>query len=113
VGNIGEEDIRNPEGNAHYVKLMALAAERQAPCIPICSKLEAEIQDLPEEDGHQVARQIVTEDLAHALQKPLRSRSELGDTRGRAGRAGSLGGVVGGARISAASLLPTRRSSGR
>ncbi len=50
VGTIGEEDIRNPEGNGHYVKLMALAAERQAPCIPICSKLEAEIQDLPEED---------------------------------------------------------------
>jgi len=50
VGNIGEEDIRNPEGNPHYVRLMALAAERGAPCIPICSKLEAEIQDLPEED---------------------------------------------------------------
>jgi GTP-binding protein YchF len=50
VGNIGEEDIRNPEGNAHYRKLLVLSAERQAPCIPICSKLEAEIQDLPEED---------------------------------------------------------------
>lgn len=50
VGNIGEEDIRHPEGNPHYVKLKALAAEREAPCIPICSKLEAEIQDLPEED---------------------------------------------------------------
>ena len=50
VGNIGEEDIRNPEGNPHYRKLQALAAERHAPCIPICSKLEAEIQDLPEED---------------------------------------------------------------
>ena len=50
VGNIGEEDIRNPEGNAHYRKLQELAAARQAPCIPICSKLEAEIQDLPEED---------------------------------------------------------------
>jgi ribosome-binding ATPase len=50
VGNIGEEDIRNPEGNAHYRRLMDLAAERDAPCIPICSKLEAEIQDLPEED---------------------------------------------------------------
>jgi len=50
VGNIGEEDIRNPDGNAHYRKLMALATTREAPCIPICSKLEAEIQDLPEED---------------------------------------------------------------
>ena len=50
VGNIGEEDIRHPEGNAHYRQLQALAAQRQAPCIPICSKLEAEIQDLPAED---------------------------------------------------------------
>jgi ribosome-binding ATPase len=50
VGNIGEEDIRNPEGNVHYRKLLALAADREAPCVPICSKLEAEIQDLPEED---------------------------------------------------------------
>ncbi len=39
-----------PEGNPHYQRLLALAAEREAPCIPICSKLEAEIQDLPEED---------------------------------------------------------------
>ncbi len=50
VGNIGEEDIRNPEANAHYRSLQQLAAQRSAPCIPICSKLEAEIQDLPEED---------------------------------------------------------------
>ena len=50
VGNIGEEDIRDPEANPHYRSLQALAAARLAPCIPICSKLEAEIQDLPEED---------------------------------------------------------------
>ena len=51
VGNIGEEDIRNPEGNPHYVKLQALAAERDAPCIPICSKLEAEIHTAPQAAG--------------------------------------------------------------
>ncbi|HJV23563.1 MAG TPA: DUF933 domain-containing protein, partial [Holophagaceae bacterium] len=50
VGNIGEEDIRDPQANPHYRKLMDLAAARHAPCIPICSKLEAEIQDLPAED---------------------------------------------------------------
>jgi len=50
VGNIGEEDIRNPLANPHYLKLTELAAARHAPCIPICSKLEAEIQDLPAED---------------------------------------------------------------
>ncbi len=50
VGNIGEEDIRDPLANPHYRKLVDLAAARHAPCIPICSKLEAEIQDLPAED---------------------------------------------------------------
>ena len=50
VGNIGEGDIRNPQANPHYRKLQDLAAARHAPCLPICSKLEAEIQDLPAED---------------------------------------------------------------
>ncbi len=50
VGNIGEEDIREPLANRHYRALVDLAAARHAPCIPICSKLEAEIQDLPAED---------------------------------------------------------------
>jgi hypothetical protein len=50
VGNIGEEDIRDPKANPHYRQLVDLAAARHAPCIPICSKLEAEIQDLPAED---------------------------------------------------------------
>ena len=50
VGNIGEEDIRDPLANPHYRQLTGLAAARHAPCIPICSKLEAEIQDLPAED---------------------------------------------------------------
>ncbi len=50
VGNIGEGDIANPGANPHFVKLQALAAERGAPAIPICSKLEAEIQELPEEE---------------------------------------------------------------
>jgi GTP-binding protein YchF len=50
VGNIGEGDIANPDANAHFAKLKAIAAERGCPVIPICSKLEAEIQDLPAED---------------------------------------------------------------
>src|SRR5690242_9899133 len=50
VGNIGEGDISNPDANPHFQKLKALAAERPAPVLPLCSKLEVEIQDLPEED---------------------------------------------------------------
>ena len=50
VGNIGEADIQDPLANPNYRKLVDLATARHAPCIPICSKLEAEIQDLPPED---------------------------------------------------------------
>ncbi len=50
VGNIAEAEIPDPMRNPHYVKLVALAAARGYPVIPICSKLEAEIQDLPVED---------------------------------------------------------------
>jgi len=50
VGNIAEADIRNPEGNVHYATLTKIAAERNCPVIPICSKLEAEIQELPPEE---------------------------------------------------------------
>jgi GTP-binding protein YchF len=50
VGNIGENDIAKPESNPHYAKLIELAKARSCPVIPICSKLEAEIQELPAEE---------------------------------------------------------------
>ncbi|MEI8255043.1 MAG: redox-regulated ATPase YchF, partial [Deltaproteobacteria bacterium] len=50
VGNIAEGEIPDPMRNPHYAKLVSLAAARGYPVIPICSKLEAEIQDLPVED---------------------------------------------------------------
>jgi len=50
VGNIGEEDIADPAANPHFAHLLQAAAERDCPVIPICSKLEAEIQELPAEE---------------------------------------------------------------
>ena len=50
VGNIAEHEIVRPEGNPHFAALAKLGAERGCPVIPICSKLEAEIQELPVED---------------------------------------------------------------
>jgi len=50
VGNIAEQEIRRPAANPHFVALAKLGAERGWPVIPICSKLEAEIQELPAED---------------------------------------------------------------
>ncbi|HLO66701.1 MAG TPA: redox-regulated ATPase YchF [Holophaga sp.] len=46
VGNISEGDIPAPEANPHYAALVKAAAERDCPVLPICSKLEAEIQEL-------------------------------------------------------------------
>jgi GTP-binding protein YchF len=46
VGNISEQDIADPLKNPHFVRLQQLAEERQAPVIGLCSKLEAEIQEL-------------------------------------------------------------------
>ena len=50
VGNIGEADIPDPAANPHYAHLIKAAAERDCPVIPICSKLEAEIQELSPEE---------------------------------------------------------------
>ena len=50
VGNISEADISNPSTNPHFASLERVAAERGCPVVPICSKLEAEIQELSEEE---------------------------------------------------------------
>ncbi|WP_306601601.1 redox-regulated ATPase YchF [Geothrix sp. 21YS21S-2] len=50
VGNISEADIPDPGANPHYAALEAAAAQRGCPVIPICSKLEAEIQELSPEE---------------------------------------------------------------
>ncbi len=50
VGNIAEADIPNPSANPHFAALEAAGRERDCPVIPICSKLEAEIQELPEDE---------------------------------------------------------------
>ena len=50
VGNISETDIANPSANPHFAHLEQAGAERGCPVIPICSKLEAEIQELSEDE---------------------------------------------------------------
>ena len=50
VGNIGEADIPDPAANPHYAHLLQAAAERSCPVLAICSKLEAEIQELSPEE---------------------------------------------------------------
>jgi GTP-binding protein YchF len=50
VGNISEGDIPAPEANPHYAHLVQAAAERGCPVLPICSRLEADIQELAPEE---------------------------------------------------------------
>ena len=50
VGNIAEADISEPSANPHFAALEVAGRMRGCPVIPICSKLEAEIQELPTED---------------------------------------------------------------
>jgi GTP-binding protein YchF len=50
VGNIAEADIPDPSANPHYAHLLQAAAARECPVVPICSKLEAEIQELSPEE---------------------------------------------------------------
>ena len=58
VGNIGEYDITNPMANSYYVHLDKIAKNIGCPILPICSKLEAEIQELSPEE-----RPIFLEDV--------------------------------------------------
>jgi GTP-binding protein YchF len=46
VGNIAEADIADPGANPHYASLLQAAAGRGCPALPVCSRLEADIQEL-------------------------------------------------------------------
>lgn len=50
VGNIEENYLHIPEKCIYYQQLMKIADENQYQLIPICSKLEAELQELSEID---------------------------------------------------------------
>ena len=51
VANLSEDEVNEPEGNAHYNAVKALADSEGSQVLPICAKLEADIAELddPEE----------------------------------------------------------------
>ncbi len=51
VANLSEDDVNEPESNAHYMAVKALADSEGSQVLPICAKLEADIAELddPEE----------------------------------------------------------------
>lgn len=48
AANVGENDIRNISGNKYYNKLNKIAESENAEIIPVCAKIEAEINELDE-----------------------------------------------------------------
>jgi ribosome-binding ATPase len=50
VANLSEQDIKNPEQNAHFQALQKMAESEQAVVVPVCAKIEAEIAQLDEDD---------------------------------------------------------------
>jgi ribosome-binding ATPase len=50
VGNVDEQSLADLGANPHYAKLVALAQAEQAPVVPICAALEAQIAELDPED---------------------------------------------------------------
>lgn len=50
VANVDDNDIGNPEPNAHVKKLLEYAKTEGSPVVQICGKIESEIAELPEEE---------------------------------------------------------------
>jgi GTP-binding protein YchF len=50
VANVAENDLSGTARSGHYSKLAGHAAAQKIPCIPICAKIEAELNELTEPD---------------------------------------------------------------
>ncbi|MCL2099914.1 MAG: redox-regulated ATPase YchF [Oscillospiraceae bacterium] len=58
AANIGENDIKNIASNRHYNKLKELAESENAEIIPICAKIEAEINELDESEKSEFLSEL-------------------------------------------------------
>lgn len=58
VANLGEEDIREPEKNPHFMQVKEYAEKEGCQVVPICAQIESELAGLDEED-----RALFMEDL--------------------------------------------------
>ncbi len=54
VANISENEIENPEKNAHFLKLQEYARNEKAEVIPLCVKIEEELSSLEKEDKQEM-----------------------------------------------------------
>jgi hypothetical protein len=53
VANVAEDDLAPGAASPHLSALRDLAAKRNIPCLVICAKIEAELNDLPESDRRE------------------------------------------------------------
>ena len=50
VANLSEDEVNEPDSNAHYRTVKELADSEGSQCLPICAKLEADIAELDDPD---------------------------------------------------------------
>ena len=75
VANLGEEDIAEKDNNKNYLEVVKKAESWGANALAVCAKLEAEINDLPEEEQSEFLSDLgITERGLSAL---IRSSYEL------------------------------------
>ena len=68
VGNVKEDQLGNEASDPHVAKARAVADAEKAPFVTICSKVEAEVQELPEEERADFLSAVgLTEPGLHAL----------------------------------------------
>jgi len=58
AANVGESDIADINGCEYYNKLKDIAEAENAEIIPICAKLEAEINELPEDEREEFLNEL-------------------------------------------------------
>jgi ribosome-binding ATPase len=75
VANVSEDEVTNPEENAHFKSVSELAQSEHAQVIALCAKIESELGELDDE-----SRQLFLEDLGikeSGLDKLIRAAYDL------------------------------------
>ena len=58
VCNVKDDEINNPETNAHYMAVKALAEKEGSEVVAICAAIEEELSDLPKEEKLEFLKEL-------------------------------------------------------
>jgi hypothetical protein len=75
VANVDETSLLNLDANSHYQALLALAKEENAPVVPICAAIEAQIAELEPADRPEFLASVGLEEPG--LNQVIRTGYEL------------------------------------